>query len=78
MAYTATNSTRDFQVGDVVRYADRINRTSGRATVVRVMPKEHATRAYRIKIDEERFERSVDEADLTAVTPTSADEIFRL
>jgi hypothetical protein len=67
-----------FHVGDVVSFADRVNRLPVRGTVVRVMPVEHTTRTYHIRIESEKFERSVEETDLTEVGHAYTENVFGL
>lgn len=69
-----------FTVGQAVEYKP-IKGNRGLFTVIRQMPEEHRAfdRTYRIKSEQEGFERTVMECDLSASErpPESYDTVFR-
>jgi hypothetical protein len=78
MSNAGLEEMQGFRVGEVVLYADHINRTSVRGTVIKVMPVENTARTYRIRVESERFERSVDESALSKPRSSSAERTFGL
>ncbi len=67
-----------FSVGDTVSYHDGSMGTSLTCEVVRVMPAEGNSRTYRIRDNNERFERAVPGFTLTLIAPQKADAAFKL
>jgi hypothetical protein len=61
--------SRIFSVGDTVSYQDGSIASALTCEVVRVMPAEGNSRTYRIRDNNERFERAVPGFTLTLIAP---------
>jgi len=66
-----------FSIGDTVSYHDGSMGASLTCEVVRVMPTEGNARTYRIRDNNERFERAVPGFTLTLIAPKKPDPVFK-